>query len=52
MIQTCRPFDSVRFSTGGSFNAGSGPSAGGFDRSGRLLREDRRHEQRGDHHEL
>ena len=34
MIQTCRPFDSVRFSTGGSFNAGSGPSAGGFERSG------------------
>ena len=34
MIHTCSPFDNVRFSTGGSFSAGSGPSAGGFDRSG------------------
>jgi hypothetical protein len=34
MIQTCRPFDSVRFSTGGSVKVGSGPSAGGFERSG------------------
>ena len=34
MTHTWRPFDSVRFSTGGSLSAGSGPSPGGFERSG------------------
>jgi hypothetical protein len=34
MIHTWSPFDSVRFSTGGSFSAGTGPSAGGLERSG------------------
>ena len=34
MIHTWSPFDSVRFSTGGSFSDGTGPSAGGLERSG------------------
>ena len=33
-IQTGRPFDSVCFWMAGSFRAGAGPGAGGFDRSG------------------
>ena len=40
-IQTGRPFDSVRFSIGGSFSAGGGPGVGRLRAIGRLLRGDR-----------
>ncbi len=32
--RTGRPFERVSFCTGGSFSARTGPSAGGFERSG------------------
>ena len=39
-IQTGRPFESVRFWTGGSVSVGVGPSGGGAVRSGACARSD------------